>query len=364
MNPNLFTVYSPGLVAQYETLQAAVTACPSGGLVKAPVGVWTMERLTIPRTMRIEGAYAELLSRPTFGSSAWNSANGYGKAVGTVLAFTCTDGNAIDFTGPNEGGLFASVSFRNLCIVGSGGTATGLALGSLTNSKSAIRLDQVHVGNFEIGVDIHTIFSGSVRDCIVSGCETGVKLNGNTLVIDNPDIRACTTGILLGGSGSTRIEGGAIQSCDYGVDTDEANEDSINGTYFEGNTTAAIRISSDSNHNIIHHCHFGTETDALIIDGGDNKVFIAARSDAPITINGSNNIVYDGAYGTPNLTLGAFGNYRLFINPYNYGGQSRFHFEIEAENATRNGVRLHNQALLLEDGDTLSKLTAGGIVPL
>lgn len=368
MNPNLFTVYAPGTVTQYADLQTAVNACPQGGLVRVPQGFWVMERLVIPRTMRIEGDYAELLSRPAFGSNAWNAANGYGKATGSILVFTCTDGNAVDFTGVNEGDLFASVSVRNLCIVGSGGTATGLALGSLVNSKSAIRLDQVHVGNFAVGVDIHTIFSGSVRDCIVCGCETGIQLNGNTLVIDNPDIRACTTGILLNGAGSTRVGGGAIQGCAYGIDMAEANEDSVNSTYFEGNTIAAIRISETSNHNQINHCHFSLPSDAVLIEGGDNKLTIAARSDAPITITGSNNIVYDGAYGTANLTLGSFGNYRLFVKPYTYGGQSRFHLALEAENATRNGLRLLNHNLLLEDGDgVISELTASpglGITPL
>ncbi len=358
-----FTVFAPNSVTQYDSLQAAVSAAPVGAIVRVPLGVHILDRLVIPRTIRLEGEFAYMQARPAFNDGGWGAAYNYGQSVGSVLVFTCTDGNAIDFTGSNEGGLYGGLSLADLCIVGSGGTATGLALGSLTNQKGRIQLATLSIGNFKVGLKVTGIYSGGARDVVISGCETGLSVHGNALAFDNLDIRSCTTGVMFENANLVRINGGAIQGCDTGVDSMIANENSVNGVYFEGNTTATIHLSATANHNHINRCHYSTVSGSLIIDGANNRIDMADITTAPVLLNGQSNILYDGQYGSPTVTLGQFGNYREYMLPMTYANVGRFLKVIEGGNATRDGVFVKGCDVVAQSNGIMYKVTPG-IIPL
>lgn len=360
----VYTVLSPNTIQTFTDLQSAVNSCPRGGVVKVSQGYTFIERLTIPRAMKIEGENVTMLARPSYQDGGWGVNYNYGQSAGSVLVFTATDGNALDFTNTNEDGLDQSLTLSNLAIIGIGAAGvTGLAYGSAINRKGRIRLDDVYIGNFATGLAITNVYSGSIRDLVVCGCDTGVKINGNALVLDSVDIRSCGTGIQLETANSIHIHGGEIQSCQQGIHAVQATECSVGGVYFESNSNYAIRLESTANHNKIDRCHYSTATDAIQIEGANNRVEMADISSAPIVLNGQSNVLYDAQYGSPQVTLGQFGNYREFILPMTYANVSRFLMTVEGGSAARDGLYIKGFDILAMSNSILYKVTPG-VIPL
>lgn len=305
-NVRTFGATGDGSTDDTLAIQAAIDACPDGGVVYIPGGNYIITSLSIDKPLTLRGDGITWRGTGTFGHSSWSEQT---RGDGSILYSSATSGVALNYA-PSPAG---QLDIEALGVVGPGsGTSTGLGMpvGTARNN-----LRNVMVANFSIGINIECLQNQFI--CLSTrGCSTGVSIgNGaNTNTFIGIDVVSCVIGIKNVSSTGNVFNGGAIQGCsDTGIQhlgTGSA-ANIYSGVYLENSTaTYAIDLQGgDYNRFDSLHATGGTvrvntsqnwitgpqSIPALTLSGSRN--FVMGHISNGVTDNGANNVIIDTSSG-------------------------------------------------------------------
>lgn len=244
----IYNVKSYGAVGNGTTddttaIQAAITACPAGGMVYFPPGNYKFSTLTISTPITLQGGGWSTTTVGVLGDANWTQANG--KCFGSILRSTATSGNAILC---DHATLSQAYNFNDIMLIGPGsGTSTGVMLGT-TAAPTAGHWSNVMIANFSVGMDLVAIedygfFGVRLRG---NGINLQVESNTNQNVFVNMEIQKATTGIKIKGGSLNCWYGGLIQGNTIGVlfDSAGAEELTFDGLWLESNATSHFKFDA------------------------------------------------------------------------------------------------------------------------
>lgn len=286
INAKTFGAAGDGVTDDSAALQAAINATPQGGLLFIPPttpGYKFGTGLTISRSIQIVGGGWAGTVQAVYGNAGWNI--GAGINNGSILYYTGT-GSAIQAIHAN---LYERILLRDFAIFGPGTAgSTGLNVGTLPNSHITIgsRIDNVMVGNFDIGVLFATEDTLFI-DLGIGGCNTvgfhgvaGWDTNGfNNNSFINCKFQTCNTiACQLTGGTQTGFYSPLFQA---NTGTSLRLEGVTQGVWIEGSPyfensagTHALDLNSASACRFSNlHCSFGSTTDNINMVSSVNNTF-------------------------------------------------------------------------------------------
>ena len=223
----------------------------------------------------------------SFGAGAPGTVTGTGRALGTRIVFTQTNGtNGFLFAAAGAGGNPCFV-LSDIAIIGcdyelgtaNSGSAWKFDLPVSDIAVPICKFENVKVGGFKgaTGLWLAGPQDSSFIDCHVEQCQRGWYLtsafNGNAMV--NCDAQACTEqGVVIDGSGTNSWTGGVVQSnSKTGLLVNEASDWTFGNVHFENNNSSntagkyAVELRSANNKAIsglrFSGCRWGAARDRI-----------------------------------------------------------------------------------------------------
>ena len=274
--------------AQTFDLQAEINAAPNGGTVIIPCGVYDIGDVVIAsddvwqKVVTIQGCgHAHLGQAASLGNMQWDYLISRGYTYGTFLRGTISvkKGTFPDAT-------TAKAYFRDFSLIGYDGTGIGIDYGDGVNMYPEGSIEDVSIGNFDIGIRLRRSYYMSIDDVSMAGVGIGLQnIDSNVITVNGLNITTCQTGVDAGGNGNSYI-GGSVQVCEVGFNL-RGSSSILGGYYFEQNGTSLI--VSGTTHTVMSNYYAGNGG-TILISGVGNEIF-AADTNGPVTITGWRNWV-------------------------------------------------------------------------
>jgi len=273
-------------------LSEAQAANTGGFILFARPGVYAITTAyTPPDNTRIWGAgwsTSNGSNTSPFGSTNWTCGNG--RVNGTVFLVIGTN-DAFTLGGGS------GVQLYNFAIVGPGsGVSNGFSLS--TTPQTGTTIDQVLVGNFNVGYNFTGWTSGQLGSLYAFGDSTCIKItNVFEMTIKRRDQEGCGTATIFGGGAGNNVVGvntlsGLVQSNTNGDLYQPGAGASIvsvynYGIWHENNTNFAIKFDSSGGTSIQHIGYFNSRTagtggtaDEILFNGANTfAAFAFVRDD-------------------------------------------------------------------------------------
>lgn len=286
----IFLSFSPAPVgADIFDLQAEINNAPNGGTVVIPCGVYDIGGAIInlnndwQKVVTIQGCgHAHLGQSPAQGHSQWDYLLERGYYYGTVLRGTIT---------VNKG---ARLYIRDVSLIGYG---SGIAIdyGDGTNMFAEGGIENVSIGNYDIGIRLRSAYYMSITDVSMAGVGIGLQnIGSNVITVSGLNIVACGTGLDVTGNGNVYI-GGSVQGCGLGMRFGGFGS-TLTGFYFEQDS-AAIELTGRGH--VVLGNYYASNAGAITISGHNNHVLMSEMV-TPVILTGNYNRVSLSAYGSCN----------------------------------------------------------------
>ena len=273
--------------AQTFDLQAEINAASNGGTVVIPCGVFDIGDVVIAsdtvwqKVVTIQGCgHAHLGQAPALGSTQWDYLISRGYTYGTFLRGTISVQK-----GAFAGATTAKVYFRDFSLIGFG-SGIGIDYGDGVNMFPEGGIEDVSIGNFDIGIRLRRAYYMSIDDVSIAGVGIGLQnIDSNVITVNGLNVTTCQTGVDAGGNGNSYI-GGSVQVCDVGFNL-RGSSSVLGGYYFEQNGTSLI---ASGNTHTVNANYYAGNGGTILVSGVGNLIF-AADTNGPITITGWRNWV-------------------------------------------------------------------------
>ena len=216
LNVMEFGALGNGTTDDTVAIQAAIAACPVGGIVHFPVGKYRVtDSINLgAKSLTLKGDGWSVVSAAPFANGVWTLSNISGSVI--VCTDNTKDGIKTNVTGDD----FRNITVKDLAIYGTGsGTSTGLNLGAAV-ANNHLHTENVLSANFYSGVDVKDCLWGRHKDLYILGCTNGLDFHGvvyeqafHEIHIEhcNQAIRFLTQG--MGNSAiSIRFTGGTVEN--------------------------------------------------------------------------------------------------------------------------------------------------------
>lgn len=257
--------------------QAAVNACPEGGVVYIPVGYYkTTASVFSTKSIRIVGEGFTNSNQAPFGDASWNTISNY---HGSVIIAKQSAGTVFSFGDAAVNKIF---QFKDFMIVGPGsGTQTGLEFVRSVGSN----IDNILVCNCARGMATLNVQDGSFNKYAAKGCSIGAQMGGtitsNQNVFTNPEFQSYDQfGLYLVAASDIVVIGGLFQDARgtaVGLRvTSDSSKSLLLGTWFESSFATTYAIYTDGYQTQANSCYFSTPGD---------RVYFAANADQSRMIN-------------------------------------------------------------------------------
>lgn len=196
-------------LSEFANLQDAITAVPNGGTVIIPRGMWEGDAV-IPegKYIHLQGVSPAVLGQsPPLGSSQWDY---------LLINYPDTFLNGSILRGQiNATARASKLSMTNIIMIGHG-AGVALDIGASGYMNTVAPLDNVSIGNYEIGVRATKAYMLSINRMQLAGVGTGLVIrDGNLNRLRDVDIINCGLGADL--KGEIIWHGGSVQACNEGV---------------------------------------------------------------------------------------------------------------------------------------------------
>lgn len=277
-----------------SSIQSAINACPTGGIVYLPQGRYkTTSGLTISVPVTIMGHNADCRNSDTFGNSSYSSV----LETGTVIEAYQTSGSAFLNQAPNN----SNFTMENICFKGIGDdtrTTIGVNLGTATDRA---RLQNVTVANFDVGISFHdNIYNSSGISLSFYGCNVGLYVgeNSNSNSFFSITAYGCAIAIQSSAAVGNSYVGGTIEgTTDTAIQLSSYSEENIfigfyiESNYSSGNYAVDVQLG-DRNEFLLFHCAgSGSSNDSVRLTSHRNRFRLGKYFGGQLVITGSMNII-------------------------------------------------------------------------
>lgn len=282
-----------GAVQTYD-LQSEIDAACNGCTVVVPCGVIDIGDVVIgsddvwQKVVTIQGCgHGHLGQSPAQGSGQWDYLINGGYHYGTVLRGTIS---VVKGTFP--GATTPKVYFRDFAMIGYG-EGIGIDYGDGVNMFGEGGMENVSVGNYDIGIRLRRSYYMDLRDISMAGVGAGLSvIDSNAISVSRLDVMQCGIGLYNTGNGNSFV-GGSVQTCETGASLGGFAA-TMSGYYFE-DTDAALLLPGRG-HTITGN-FYASNAGAITISGHNNIVF-TSETVTPVVLTGNYNRVMLSAYGS------------------------------------------------------------------
>lgn len=247
----------------FASLQDAINLVPNGGTIMVPRGIWEGD-MTIPagKYVSIQGVSPAVIGQsPPLNSYQWDY-------LLTNYPDTFLNGSIL------RGHLTATgnsskISMTDILMIGHG-SGVGIELGSSSAMGYGSVLDNVSIGNYEIGVRATKLYNLSINKMQLHGVGTALIIrDGNLNRLWDVDVMNCTLGADL--KGEIIWHGGSVQHCSDGVRVYQT-AGYVGGLHFEAITGTALYF--DGWGGKLDPNYYATNSGTLVINGYNNLLEI------------------------------------------------------------------------------------------
>lgn len=281
--------------APYYDLQTMVNEALNGGTVLVPCGVYDIGTVYInavddwQKVVTIQGCgHAHLGQSPAQNSTQWDYLIDRGYVYGTVLR-----GSIVVDKGATAGNASSKLFLRDVSLIGYG---SGIAIdyGDGTNMYPEGAIENVSIGNYDIGIRLRRVYYVSITDVSMAGVGIGLQnIDSNVITVTGLNIMSCGIGLDAGGSGNSYI-GGSVQGCANGVKLGGFAA-VFGGYYFEAITGFSLDVPGRG-HTITSN-FYASNSGQVRITGHNNSLY-TSEIVTPIVVSGNYNRVDLSAYGS------------------------------------------------------------------
>jgi len=282
--------------APYYDLQTAINTAPNGGTVLIPCGVYDIGTVYInaaniwQKVVTIQGCgHAHLGQSPTQGHTQWDYLINGGYVYGTVLR-----GSIVVDKGVKASNTSSKLYLRDVSLIGYG-SGVGLDYGDGVNMYPEGSIENVSIGNYDIGIRLRRAYYITIDDVSMSGVGIGLQiLDSNVITVSGLNIGACGIGLDVTGNGNSYTSG-SVQTCMTGAILGGSGA-TFNGFYFEQISGASLDVTGRG-HDIGANC-YASNAPRIQISGHNNRLFTSEiLPSVPVVLTGNYNRVELPAYG-------------------------------------------------------------------
>lgn len=196
-------------LSEFASLQDAITAVPNGGTIIVPRGIWTGDAV-IPegKYVHIQGASPAVLGQaPPLGSTQWDY---------LLTNYPNTFLNGSILRGKiNATARASKISVTNIIMIGHG-SGVAIDIGSSAYMSTVAPLENVSIGNYDIGVRAIKAYQLSINKMQLAGIGTALIIkDGNLNRLRDVDITTCGKAADI--KGEVVWHGGSVQACGDGI---------------------------------------------------------------------------------------------------------------------------------------------------
>lgn len=268
------------LADEYD-LQAEIDAACNGCTVVIPAGVYEIGDVVIgsntqwQKVVTIQGAgHGHLGQSPPKGHSQWDYLLSRGYSYGTVLRGTISL-----VKGSFTGATTPKVYFRDLALIGHG-AGIGIDYGDGVNMFPEGGIENVSIGNYDIGIRLRRAYYISISDVSMAGVGIGLQnIDSNNIVVSGLNIVACGVGLDVSGNGND-YSGSVVQSCEVGVRLGGLTGQ-LGGFYFE-QTGISMEITGQGY--TINSNYYASNSGVFRVSGKSNEIHLGLNPILPIEL--------------------------------------------------------------------------------
>lgn len=248
-------------LSEFASLQDAVTAVPNGGTIIVGRGIWEGDAV-IPegKYVHIQGVSPAFIGQsPPLGSTQWDY---------LLASYPNNFLNGSILRGQiNATARSATLSMTNIIMIGHG-AGVAIDIGAEGYRNTVAPLDNVSIGNYEIGVRATKAYLLSINRMNLNGVGTGLIIrDGNLNRLWDVDIMNCGLGADL--KGEIIWHGGSVQACNEGVRMYQT-AGYLGGLHFEQIATTSLFF--DGYGGKLDPNYYATNSGTLVINGYNNII--------------------------------------------------------------------------------------------